>query len=289
MRRILQISDLHFGPPHLPSTVTGLLDVVRRRRPDLVVVAGDLTERARSWQFEHALDFVRLLEREVPVLTVPGEHDVPLYRIWERLFDPFGAYRRHFNDELEPTYRDDELCVVGINTASAGLTRHGRITRRSLRHVEETLAEVRNEPGLCRIAVAHHPLIASTSLHGQRLVHGAAKTARLLADRGVEILLSGHVHHFHSALLGQTHRDLEREVLVLHSGTATSNRGAPPESGCNSCVFLEIRAEEIDFERLGWQPLSGAFETEASFTYDRDPRSSGTGAKEHGEEPGDAA
>lgn len=269
MRRVLQISDVHFGPPQLPAPTAGVFELVRRRNPDLIVLAGDLTQRAKPWQFAQALDFVAALEQRAPVLVVPGNHDVPLYRFWERVFDPYGAYRRHFSNELEPVFRDDELFVVGINTAYGWTTSHGRVTSRSLRRAEQRLAAVRDERGLCRIAVAHHPLLDSPALHGQRLVRRAAATAKMLAEQGVELLLSGHVHHFHSGLLGTSHAGLQRDVLVLHSGTATSNRGRPPESGSNSCIFLEIHRDEIGFERLGWQPMNSRFESEASFTYAR--------------------
>ena len=102
---------------------------VERQRPDLVVVSGDLTQRAKPEQFRQARAFVDRIEAlGVPTLTVPGNHDVPLYRVWERIFNPFGCYRKYFSPELEPVYRDDELLVVGINTAFGWTLKDGRIT-----------------------------------------------------------------------------------------------------------------------------------------------------------------
>src|ERR1700728_3239791 len=111
-RTLLHCSDVHFGPKHLPAVTAGLLALIEARRPDLVVVSGDLTQRAKPAQFRAAREFVD----RIPVLTlvVPGNHDVPMYRglFLERIFAPFQAYRRCFSADLEPILRDDEMLVV---------------------------------------------------------------------------------------------------------------------------------------------------------------------------------
>ena len=129
-RSILHISDIHFGPAHLPDRAAGVLDLVAARRPDLVILSGDLTQRAKPTQFRAARRFVD--EIGVQVLAVPGNHDVPLYRFWERCLVPLRAYRRHFDSELEPRLADDELLVVGFNTAFNLTLTGGRILRRQL-------------------------------------------------------------------------------------------------------------------------------------------------------------
>jgi predicted MPP superfamily phosphohydrolase len=98
-----------------------VLALAAERRPHLVVVSGDLTQRARPEQFRAERAFVDSLP--APAIVVPGNHDVPLYRFWERIFDPFGAYRRHFAAELEPIFADEELLVVGSTPPSAGRSR----------------------------------------------------------------------------------------------------------------------------------------------------------------------
>ena len=127
MRQILHISDVHFGPYHQPEVAAGVLDLIERRRPDLVAVSGDLTQRAKPYQFVEAREFVDRIP--VPTIAVPGNHDVPMYRFWERLLAPYGAYRKHFAQELEPVVRDDEMLVVGVNTAHNWTIKDGRITR----------------------------------------------------------------------------------------------------------------------------------------------------------------
>ena len=133
MRNVLHISDIHFGPKHLPAVSAGVLELAAARRPDLVVISGDLTLRAKPHQFREARAFADELARIAPVLAVPGNHDVPLYRVWERLLQPFGAWRRHFAGELEPVFRDSELLVAGVNTAQAFALKGGRIVESSNR------------------------------------------------------------------------------------------------------------------------------------------------------------
>src|SRR3954453_23307871 len=100
LRTILHISDVHFGPPHLPRVSEGVLELIDRLRPGFVVVSGDLTQRAKPEQFRQARAFVDRIESlGVPTLTVPGNHDVPLYRVWERIFNPYGCYKKYFSPE----------------------------------------------------------------------------------------------------------------------------------------------------------------------------------------------
>src|SRR3954465_14201960 len=114
LRTILHISDVHFGPPHLPRVSEGVLELIDRLRPGFVVVSGDLTQRAKPEQFRQARAFVDRIP--VPSLVVPGNHDVPLYRVWARYFDPYGACRKYFRPGLEPVYRDSPLPSRPANT-----------------------------------------------------------------------------------------------------------------------------------------------------------------------------
>ena len=129
LRALLHISDVHFGPKHLDDRAAAVLALVRDRRPDYVVISGDLTQRAKPHQFAAAKRFVETIP--CPTIAVPGNHDVPLYRFWERAFSPFGAWRRHFSAELEPHVVDDEVCIVGVNTAFNRTLTGGRITARA--------------------------------------------------------------------------------------------------------------------------------------------------------------
>ena len=130
MRTIFHISDVHFGPPHLPRVSQGVLEHIERYRPSMVVLSGDLTQRAKQAQFEEARDFLARLAP--PRLVVPGNHDVPLYRVWERFLSPLGKYCRIIDSNLEPTFVDGEIAVVGVNTARSLTFKGGRINREQI-------------------------------------------------------------------------------------------------------------------------------------------------------------
>ncbi|MEM7581783.1 MAG: metallophosphoesterase family protein [Acidobacteriota bacterium] len=248
MRQILHISDIHFGPPHRHEVSEAVLQLISRRRPDLVVISGDLTQRARPEQFAEARAFVDRIE--VPSIVVPGNHDVPMYRVWERVGAPFGAYRRHFAEDLEPTYQDDEMAVIGVNTAFNWTIKDGRVTRAGLRRLEQQLAAV--PAGVARIVVAHHQLVPPPRFDTQRVLENAHQVVALLKRAGVEMVLSGHLHQSWIGSTEAYYPSGERPVLLVHSGTSTSSRGRGCERRRNTCYWIVLREHEIEFSNLAW-------------------------------------
>ncbi len=258
MRRLLHLSDIHFGPPHYEPAAVGVESLVRELRPDLVVVSGDLTQRARARQFRQARRFLEGLG--LPFLAVPGNHDVPMYRVWERLLDRYGAYRRHFSADLEPAFADDEMEVVGFNTAFNLTIDNGRFTGRQLAGVGERFSS--DLSGAVRIAVAHHPLAALPELMGWRTARRSAEALAVFAAAGVDLVLSGHVH---VAAVGRA-PDCPRRMWLVHSGTSTSRRGRGAEQGRNSCNRITLEAgpegRTARVEQLVWSEDRGRFEVD---------------------------
>lgn len=272
MRNLLHISDVHFGPLHLPQATEAVLDVVRRREPDLVVISGDLTQRAKPYQFREARAFVERLQ--VPVLAVPGNHDVPLYRCWERFLAPYGAYRKHYDAELEPVFEDDELLVVGVNTAHAWTFIGGRFRDDRLAEVEALLDDEAERR--CKIVVAHHGLIPPPHLSARRIARNAAAAAGAFERSGVELILSGHDHQAYSGETGDAYPSDRPSVPILHCGTTTSSRGRGAEVGQNTCHWLRVDASEMAVSRLWYD--NGGFVTRSRATYPRRSAKTGVGA-----------
>src|SRR4051812_11199762 len=106
MRTIAHLSDLHFGR-HDQEVVEGIGRLMEEVRPDLIVISGDLTQRARTHEFELAREFIRSLQ--APILAVPGNHDVPLYNISSRWLRPLARFRRFISADLQPSFVDDEI------------------------------------------------------------------------------------------------------------------------------------------------------------------------------------
>ena len=254
MRQILHISDVHFGPPHRPEVSAGVVSLVERRRPDLVVISGDLTQRAKPRQFLQARRFVDRLA--VPSLTVPGNHDVPMYRFWERLLAPFGAYRKHFASDLEPTFEDHEMLVIGVNTAFNWTIKGGRVTGSGRRRLARLLER---GSGRAKIVVAHHQLVPPPRFDSQRVLRNARRLVELLAGSAVELVLSGHLHQTWIGSTEAYYPSGRRPVLLLHSGTSTSNRGRGSERLLSTCNWIRLEDREIEISHLGWDPADRRF------------------------------
>src|SRR5256714_4607423 len=114
MPRIVHLSDLHFGRVN-PILIDPLIRAVVKVEPDLVAVSGDLTQRARSYQFQQARSFLDALPK--PQIIVPGNHDIPLHNVFARFLEPLTKYKRYIAEDLNPIYEDEEVAIVGVNTA----------------------------------------------------------------------------------------------------------------------------------------------------------------------------
>lgn len=268
MRTILHISDVHFGPPHLPRVAEGVHELAAKARPDLVVVSGDLTQRAKPAQFRAARGFVDRFE--APTLVVPGNHDVPMYRAWERLLDPFGAYRRHFSSELEPVFRDDELLVVGVNTAFQWTIDHGRVTRR---HLDQAVERFRAEgEERAKVLVAHHHFIPPPRFERQRVLRNADRAIEVFSGVGVDLILSGHKHQSYIANSEEFYPSGRPPVVIVHSGTTTSSRGRGAEKAKNTCNWVRVERESITVSHLLWDPSLERFTEHSRHWYPRQER-----------------
>lgn len=268
MRTIFHISDVHFGPPHLPRVAQGVLDFIERHRPDLVVLSGDLTQRARPEQFRQARAFVDRIP--VPTLVVPGNHDVPLYRVFERAFDPYGAYKKYFSTELEPVWRDDEMLVVGINTAFGWTIKDGRIKLSRLLEVADVL-EKTPDP-MFKVVVAHHHMIPPPNFGSQRVLANAYEAIDLFSSAGVDLILSGHLHQAYIGNSEEFYPKGRPPVVILHSGTTTSNRGRGGERERNTCNWIRVDRESMIVSHYRWHHDLGRFAEHSRHWYPRQER-----------------
>lgn len=267
-RTLLHISDVHFGPPHLDAVHEGVLDLVEDRHPDVVVLSGDLTQRAKPEQFRQAREFVDRIP--VPTLVVPGNHDVPLYRVWERVFTPFGAYRKYFAEELEPTYRDEAMVIVGINTAFNWTLKEGRIQLDRLMEVGELLEEVPR--GVFKVVVAHHHMIPPPNFGTQTVLGNAEDAMDLFSTVGVDLILSGHLHQSYIGNSEEFYPKGRPPVIVIHSGTTTSNRGRAGERERNSCNWIQFDDESVVVSHLLYHPEVSRFREHSRHWYPRQER-----------------
>jgi 3',5'-cyclic AMP phosphodiesterase CpdA len=189
MRTIAHLSDLHFGRTD-EAVLTALVDTIREAKPDVVVVSGDLTQRARRREFRAARDFLAMLA--FPQVIVPGNHDVPLYNVYMRAFHPLSRFRRFFGEEVAPFLADDEIAIIGINTARSLTFKDGRVNREQVGDVCRRLRPLGER--VTRIVVSHHPFHGTDARPGDGLVGRATMAMTSFAQCRIDLVLSGHLH-----------------------------------------------------------------------------------------------
>ena len=242
---ILHISDLHFGPPFVPHVAEALREAAGQLEVDLIVASGDFTQRAKEEQFRAAREFLDSLP-DVPVVVTPGNHDVPLYRIYERLFDPYRYYRRHIHPELDYVLRLEQAVIVSINTTAP--LRHivnGRVERWQLDFVARGFADA--PPGVPRILVAHHHFAPAPDYEGAQVMPGAKRAMDRLADLHLDLILGGHLHRAYigNSLDVYPGPDREQGIIIVQSGTTTSRRGRVREREKNSFNYIRVGEDRI--------------------------------------------
>jgi 3',5'-cyclic AMP phosphodiesterase CpdA len=219
VRTIAHLSDLHFGR-HDETAAERLLADISEVNPNTVVITGDLTQRARHRQFAAARAFLEKLPR--PVVVIPGNHDVPLYDIIERFLGPLARYRRYICAELQPFFADDEIALLGLNTARWASFSNGRISHRQAAAIKAVFPEV--PAGRLKVLAIHHPLAAPLAAANSAPVGRGAMALEALAEAGVRLVLSGHHHRALSGDRAGSDLVAKGSILFVHAGTAISTR-----------------------------------------------------------------
>ncbi|MDB4877995.1 MAG: Calcineurin-like phosphoesterase superfamily domain protein [Gemmatimonadetes bacterium] len=253
---LFHCSDLHFGHPAVPEQYEAIEALIQLRKYDVVAISGDVTQRARSGEFQRAREFIKKAEQASQVIVVPGNHDVAWWLAPLGLGDPmkmFEKYRAYISPDLEPVLRIAGATIVGLNT-SQGVNLHtltwnvrdisiiGHLTRAQIERAHAEFEHSR--AGDARIIVMHHnPVKGELS---QR--HGLKNTQRILgafAEIGVELVLCGHDHQEAVHFIEHT----KKGTIISTAGTMSNrSRGGRPSSVNN----IRITEGEIEVSTLLW-------------------------------------
>lgn len=220
MSLLLHLSDPHFGTEQA-RVMEALLRLVQAEPPTLVVLSGDITQRATPAQFAAARAFVDRLG-PAPVLAIPGNHDIPLFNPLARLFWPYNRYRQAFGPALEPQFSSPEWLVLCTNTTRRWRHRNGDISPAQIERVATRLTQA--DARQLRLVVTHQPVAVTQPRDHQNLLRGHAQAVRRWSQAGADLVLGGHIHLPYVLPLRGQHPELPRALWAVQAGTAVSSR-----------------------------------------------------------------
>lgn len=256
MLTVLHSSDLQVGKPYRPTVAEALVRMVDASPPDVVVVAGDLTQRAKASEYR----IVRaLLARfgEIPVVVTPGNHDVPLFRFWERALFPYRNWKRFIASEVDSVVRVPGATFVALNSsAPRRAIVGGRLSQQQVEYARRAFEE--SPDGDVRILVVHHHFVVTEDGTGGSPLPGARSYLESFAGMGIDLVLGGHVHQTR-VLLPDDSRT-EAPFAMVSAGTATSGRGRGAEADLNTLNLIQIDDDVIRIVPHQFQDERGRFE-----------------------------
>jgi 3',5'-cyclic AMP phosphodiesterase CpdA len=245
MLTIVHVSDLHFGPPYVPRVGEALRAAAETVGPDIIVASGDFTQRARPEQFAEARAWLDQLP-DVPCLVVPGNHDVPLYRVLERILDPYRWYRHHIREELDYVFRMKGAVFVMLNSTSPlrAIT-NGRIDSGQLEFARRAFEDAGSEE--LRVVVAHHHFAPAPDYEGGQVMPRARRAIDAFTELEVDLILGGHLHRAYIGNSLDLYPGVDRThgITIVQSGTSTSRRGRAREREKNSFNVIRVTDEVI--------------------------------------------
>lgn len=220
MSLVLHLSDTHFGTER-SEVSAALLNLAQEVQPDVAILSGDVTQRARRGQFDAARRFLDALAAPVK-LVIPGNHDIPLFNLAARLFNPYGNYRRAFGLELEPQFSSKDFLVIGVNTTRPWRHKDGEVSAQQIENVSQQLQ--RALPNQLRIVAVHQPVFVERESDCVDLLHGHNLAIQAWAEAGADLILSGHIHLAYVRNLREQLPKLPRPIWTASAGTAVSKR-----------------------------------------------------------------
>lgn len=254
---IVQISDPHFGT-EITAVARALAALIERIAPTAVILSGDVTQRARRSQFKAARRFLDSLGA-VPVVAVPGNHDIPMFALVTRCLRPYSHYREAFGLDLEPVFSNGRVLVQCVNTTRWFRRKHGQISQAQIERIARRLRLAR--PEQLRIVVAHHPVLAIRDSDNNNLLRGAERAADAWMAAGVDIIMGGHIH---LPYIRPLHLEVEQpphRSWVVQAGTAVSKRvreGIP--NSVHVLRYADSGSVQCCVERWDFQAKAQQFE-----------------------------
>lgn len=246
--KILQISDLHFGPYFIEKIAQAALEFAAQCSADVIVITGDLTQRAKVEQFQQAQKYLEKLSSIAKTLVLIGNHDIPLYRIIERVFQPYRLFQKYIHSELDYFTDINDTRIVCLNsTHPYWRIKHGYISPGQLTQCRRLFLEDGARKIRYRILAMHHHLVPVPHFGRSSLMPNAKSLLRELESLNVNMVLSGHIHRsfIGNSLDIYAGENRDKGMLLISCGTTTSRRGRGAEREKNSLNVIAIKPDEV--------------------------------------------
>jgi len=267
--KLMHISDLHFGPPYVPRVGEALLGQMDGWDVDAVVVSGDFTQRAKPNQFAEARSFLDRMP-EIPKVLVPGNHDVPLYRIVERLSRPRALYRRYIQDQLDTVHRFPGVVIVALDSTSPRRSvTNGRIHLDQLALCRKVFSGTPEDS--VKVVVSHHHFAPAPDYEKDQVMPKGRRALDLFVEMGVDMILGGHLHRAYigNSLDVYPGQQPDRGIIIVQSGTTTSRRGRARERERNSLNLIQIDKDRLEITHFLFRDRENAFLPSSRHTFPR--------------------
>jgi len=252
--RIAHLSDPHFGTV-VPAVRDALLGELQTHPPDLILLTGDITQRARRTQFVEARRFLDDLP-DVPHLCIPGNHDLPLFDVVTRMVKPYDHYSSYISAELQPEFVDERAAILCVDATSRFRHKDGALTLAQIERTAEKLARM-DLP--FRLVATHQPLAALVSSDAGNVARGAEQALNRWIAAGADLFLGGHIHLPYCITVRTA--DLRQSGVLLQAGTCLSSRVRGAISNSFNLVTLQRYGTErrMTIERRDYDAGAGRF------------------------------
>lgn len=242
MTTIIHLSDLHIGTEDV-HRLPILIEQVNLLNPDVVVISGDFTQRAKQREFKMAKDIIDRLTCG-HVLCVPGNHDIPLYRIIERLLFPYQKYKKYIASNFNPTYCNNGVAIIGLNSTTPYTIQDGIVSSAELKIMREFF-DKQNQAIKNRIVIMHHNMIRPEC---HKVIYNLESVIQALYESRVNFVLSGHLH---DACIEKIEREyIDYPLYAITAGTALSSR---LRSQPNSFNWMTIEGDHFEVKVYVWK------------------------------------
>lgn len=258
--KLLQLSDPHFGTVQAPVR-QALLELAQQQRPDVLVLSGDITQRASPEQFAEARAFCDSLAI-ARMLSLPGNHDIALFNVFERLFRPYARYLRAFGPQLETSIELPDLFVTGVNTTRLWRHKDGEVSNTQIARVVRSLEKT--TPRQLRVVVVHQPVHVLRQKDEHDRLHNWQPAVSAWTAAGADIIMGGHIHLPYVCELTNVIGNAARRSWCVQAGTALSSRvrqGAPNSVNLlrYDAVLSPDAAPSCDVEQWDYSAASAQF------------------------------